>query len=62
MPLVVGRDELSLSLFTMISTFGTPHDVTSDEIRVEALFPADDATESILRELNATEGADQALS
>ena len=62
MPLVIGRDDVSLSLFTMISTFGTPHDVTTDEIRVEAFFPTDDATESILRELNARWRADQELS
>ncbi|MDA0823481.1 MAG: helix-turn-helix domain-containing protein [Proteobacteria bacterium] len=62
MPLVIGRGELSLSLFTMISTFGTPRDVTTDEIRVEAFFPADDASESVLRELNATASADPALS
>jgi transcriptional regulator with XRE-family HTH domain len=54
MPLIIGRDDVRLSLFTMISTFGTPHDVTTDEIRVEAFFPADDATELLLRELNET--------
>lgn len=42
---------VSLSLFTMISTFGTPLDVTVDELRVGSFFPADDATESFLRNL-----------
>lgn len=42
---------VSLSLFTMISTFGTPLDVTADELRVGSFFPADDATEAFLRNL-----------
>ena len=33
-----------LSLFTVISTFGTPQDVTTDELRIEAFYPADNAT------------------
>lgn len=44
---------VSLSLFTMISTFGTPLDVTADELRVGSFFPADDATEAFLRKLGA---------
>jgi hypothetical protein len=28
----------------MVSTVGTPVDVTAQELRVEAFFPADDAT------------------
>jgi transcriptional regulator with XRE-family HTH domain len=44
---------VSLSLFTMISTFGTPLDVTADELRVGSFFPADDATEAFLRNLGA---------
>jgi transcriptional regulator with XRE-family HTH domain len=42
---------IKLSLFTMISTFGTPQDVTADELRVGSFYPADDATESFLRNL-----------
>ena len=40
-----------LSLFTMISTFGTPQDVTAEELRVGSFYPADDATEAFLRNL-----------
>ncbi|MGD9999063.1 MAG: helix-turn-helix domain-containing protein [Ilumatobacteraceae bacterium] len=39
-----------VSLFTTLTTFGTPLDVTIDEIAVELFFPADDASEAILRE------------
>lgn len=37
-----------LSLFTTLTTFGTPRDVTLDELAVELFFPADDATEARL--------------
>lgn len=40
-----------LKLFSMLSTFGTPQDVTTDELRVETFFPADDATAAALRGL-----------
>jgi hypothetical protein len=33
-----------LSFFSVVSTIGTPVDVTAQEIRVEAFFPSDDAT------------------
>ena len=32
-----------LSLFTTLTTFGTPLDVTIDELAIELFFPADDA-------------------
>ena len=37
-----------LRVFTTLTTFGTPLDVTTDELRVEALFPADDASRALL--------------
>ncbi|MDH4280594.1 MAG: helix-turn-helix transcriptional regulator [Acidimicrobiia bacterium] len=37
-----------LSLFTTISTIGSPHDVTLDELRLETFFPADDAGRALL--------------
>jgi hypothetical protein len=33
-----------ISLFTTLTTFGTPRDVTLDELAIEAFFPADEAT------------------
>ena len=38
-----------LSLFTTLTTFGTPRDITLDELCVELFFPADDETEQHLR-------------
>lgn len=33
-----------LSFFSVVSTIGTPLDITAQELRVEAFFPSDDAT------------------
>lgn len=51
LPLELERDGVRLSLFSVISTFGTAQDVTTDELRIESLFPADDATELLLQAL-----------
>lgn len=37
-----------LSLFTTLTTFGSPRDVTVDELLIELFFPADTATERAL--------------
>ncbi len=42
---------LEVRLFTMLTSIGTPLDVTAEELHVETYFPADDATEQILRSL-----------
>lgn len=47
-----------LSLFTTIATFGTPVDVTVDELALETFFPADAATARRLNDLAvASDGA-----
>lgn len=42
---------VEIRLFAMITTFGTPQDQTADELRVESLYPADAASEAVLRAL-----------
>jgi transcription regulator MmyB-like protein len=37
-------DGAGLRFFSVVSTIGTPIDVTAQELRVEAFFPADDTT------------------
>lgn len=37
-----------LAFFSMFSTFGTPQDITLASLRVEHVFPADDATRQVL--------------
>lgn len=46
---VFGNGELELRFFSTITTFGTPHDVTLDELRIECSYPADDATAEFCR-------------
>lgn len=50
LPFVVVTDAGEhLSLFTTITTFGTPHDITVGELAIELFFPADRATEEWFR-------------
>ena len=49
MPLVLSTDGAESSFFTTLTTFGTPLDVTLDELAIELFFPADDITEVALR-------------
>jgi hypothetical protein len=53
-PVHLRSDQLEVRLFTMMTSIGTPLDVTAEEIHIETYFPADDASESLLRSL-ATE-------
>jgi transcriptional regulator with XRE-family HTH domain len=48
-PLRMTLGDAELSLFTTLTTFGTPRDVTLDELAVELFFPADDESEALLR-------------
>ena len=45
--------DVELSFFSVVSTIGTPIDVTAQELRVEAFFPADGATRSRWPELTS---------
>ena len=40
------KNDLHLRYFSTLTTLGTPHDITLQEIRVETFFPADAATEA----------------
>jgi transcriptional regulator with XRE-family HTH domain len=53
LPVVMERDGLRASFFTVIATFGTAQDVTADELRIESFFPADAATEKLFRDFAA---------
>ena len=48
-PLVLERDDITLSLINMLTTFGTAQDVGVQELRVEMSFPNDAATDRALR-------------
>ncbi len=49
LPLRLRLGGMELSLFSTISVFGAPRDVTIDELAIEMFYPADEATASALR-------------
>jgi transcriptional regulator with XRE-family HTH domain len=51
LPLEVDLHGTALSLFSVISTFGTPQDITTDELRVEAFYPSDSATRQFFHDI-----------
>lgn len=50
-PFKLAFGEQRLALFAVIATFGTAQDVTTDELRIETLFPADAETEALFGQL-----------
>jgi hypothetical protein len=42
--------EQDFSMYTVMSSFGTPADITLSELTIELFFPADQATEDLLRD------------
>ncbi len=48
------KDGLNLRSFSTITTLGTPHDITLQELRLESWFPADEATENYFRALGSS--------
>jgi transcriptional regulator with XRE-family HTH domain len=45
------QGDVELRFFSTITAFGTPHDVTLEELRIESSFPADESTASACRRL-----------
>lgn len=56
-PLHIRHAGVDLRYFSTVTTLGTPHDVTAQELRIEALFPLDDATRDFALELSPERGA-----
>ncbi len=52
LPIHFRKHELDLQFFTTLTSLGTPYDITLQELRIESFFPADDATQAALRQLN----------
>ncbi|WP_417514228.1 helix-turn-helix domain-containing protein [Minwuia sp.] len=48
-PTIYRAGPLRLSLFATIAQFGTPEDLTLDDLKIEMYFPADEETEQALR-------------
>ena len=47
MSLTFEKDVMKASFFTTITTLGTPLDLTTQELRIESLFPADEDTKEL---------------
>jgi len=45
LPIEFRKGDLALRYFTALTSLGTPHDITLQELRIESYFPADEATE-----------------
>jgi transcriptional regulator with XRE-family HTH domain len=45
-PLSFVKDGVRLNYFSLVTTVGTPQTITAEELRLECMFPADEATES----------------
>lgn len=42
---------IEVNLFSMVSSFGQPHDVTLQQLRIETFFPADEKSEAFIRNM-----------
>jgi transcriptional regulator with XRE-family HTH domain len=51
LPIQFRKAELDLRFFTTLTSLGSPHDITLQELRIESFFPADEATEEDMRRL-----------
>ena len=51
LPIEFRKGELELRYFSTLTSLGTPYDITLQELRVEAFFPADEGTEDTARRL-----------
>jgi transcriptional regulator with XRE-family HTH domain len=51
LPVHLRKGDIDLRLITTLTTLGTPLDVTAQELRIESYFPADEASERLLRSL-----------
>jgi transcriptional regulator with XRE-family HTH domain len=54
LPFAVSRGGVTLRWFTMLSTIGTPLDLTAQSLRIETYIPLDAATDATMRSLGAS--------
>ncbi len=51
LPVTLRRDGVTISLFTTITTLGTPRDAGLQEMRIECFYPADEASRTTLERI-----------
>jgi len=54
LPVHIRKADIDVRLFSTIMTLGTPRDVTSQELRIETFFPADERSEAVWTTLTGT--------
>ncbi len=58
-PLTFVKDDVALHYFSMITTVGTPQTIAAQELRIECMFPVDEATErhhiALMRSVETTD-------
>jgi transcriptional regulator with XRE-family HTH domain len=47
----LAKDDVHVRFFSTLTTLGVPYDITLQELRVECFFPADSASEELMRRL-----------
>ncbi|MEM7467495.1 MAG: helix-turn-helix domain-containing protein [Pseudomonadota bacterium] len=47
-------EDIEINFFSTYTTFGTPHDVALQELRIECFFPADDVTKKFCNDLQTS--------
>ena len=52
-PTIYRAGDMRLSLFSTIAQFGTPEDLTLDDLKIELFFPSDAETDALLRAMAA---------
>ena len=50
LPIIYGKGQAQLSLYSIISTFGTAQDITANELRIESFYPSDKQTAKFFTE------------
>jgi transcriptional regulator with XRE-family HTH domain len=50
----VRKGDVEVSLFSMLTTFASPRDITLQQLRIECFYPADAETEALARRLATT--------
>jgi hypothetical protein len=58
---VFRKEDHELRFFSTISRFGTPRDVTIDELRIECTFAADEGTAQLCRTLAQEDEAETSV-
>jgi transcriptional regulator with XRE-family HTH domain len=57
LPLRLRTDDAVLSFISIVTVFGTPHDITLQELAIETFLPADAGTEAALARFSRTKPA-----